>query len=505
MDEWVRTLVGGGQFASFGGFGIATAAVLLLLLRVVLPPHERRRMRMPLFMLVANVVLVVLRAVVPMPATADRVLSVLALFVILASIGHSSFVLIVDWLLERRLSRPLPKIFRDILQVFLYFAVAFLTLPLLGLEPGELLTTSALLTAVIGLSMQETLGNLFAGLAIQAQRPFVVGDFIKFDIDESLTGRVTEINWRATKVMTDDLVEVIVPNGTLAKAPISNFTQPTVISRRTVSVQAPYEAAPHLVVRALLEAVGAHPDVLESPAPDVILVKYADSGIEYALRYYIRDYSRRRLIDSAIRTRVWYAFQRARISIPFPIRDVRARDMTAENKEIEVTTLAERRRRLTAIDFLAELPEPVIERLAARTRVALYSDGEDIIRQGEPGSELFIVRRGEVVVLVSKDGKRPVEVARLGPGKFFGEMSLMTGEARTATVVADGTCELFVVGQDEIRDILESQPDLALHFAEVLAGRRAELGERAGDADDEEEASAQTSVLLSRIKSFFSL
>ena len=505
MEEWVRTLVGGGQFASFGGFGIVTAAVLLLLLRVFLPPQERRRMRMPLFMLVANVVVVSIRAFVALPETADRVLSVLALFLILASIGHSSFVLVVDWLLERRLARPLPRIFRDILQVFLYFAVAFLTLPLLGLEPGELLTTSALLTAVIGLSMQETLGNLFAGLAIQAQRPFVVGDWIRFDIDESLTGRVTEINWRATKVMTDDLVEVIVPNGTLAKAPISNFTQPTLVSRRSISVQAPYEAAPHLVERALLEAVGGCPHVLTTPSPDVILVAYADSGVEYAVRYFIQEYSRRRLVDSAVRTRIWYAFQRARISIPFPIRDVRARDMTVENKEIAAATLAERRRRLTAIDFLAELPEPAIERLAERTRVALYSDGEDVIRQGEPGSELFIVRRGEVVVLVGMDGKRAVEVARLGPGKFFGEMSLMTGETRTATVVADGSCELFVVGHDEIREILEAHPHLAEHFAEVLAGRRAELGERASDAGDEDEASAQTSVLLSRIKSFFSL
>ena len=505
MEEWIRKLVGGGQFASFGGFGIALAAVLILLLRVLLPPEERRRLRMPLFLLIANVVVVSLRAFLPLPATADRVATVLALFLILASIGHSSFILIVDWLLGRRLARPVPKIFRDILQVLLYFAVAFFTLPLLGLEPGELLTTSALLTAVIGLSMQETLGNLFAGLAIQAQRPFVVGDWIKFDIDEALTGRVTEINWRATKVMTDDLVEVIVPNGTLAKAPISNFTQPTVLSRRTVSVQAPYDAPPHLVVSAMLEAVHGCPEVLEAPKPDVILVTYADSGIEYAVRYFIEDYQRRRLIDSAVRTRIWYAFQRNRISIPFPIRDVRARDMTVENKEIEAATLAERRRRLTAIDFLAELPEPAIERLAARTRVALYSDGEEIIRQGEPGSELFIVRKGEVLVLVGKDGRRPAEVARLGRGKFFGEMSLLTGETRSATVVANGSCELFVVGHDEMREILEAHPHLAEHFAAELAGRRAELGERASAAGDEEEASAQTSVLLSRIKSFFSL
>src|SRR5690606_39397019 len=111
-------------------------------------------------------------------------------------------------------------------------------------EPASLLATSALLTAVIGLSLQETLGNLFAGLAIQAERPFEVNDWIQFDEHRHRVGRVVEINWRATKVETSDRVILTVPNGVLARAPIMNFSRPTALVRRSVYVDAPFDAPP---------------------------------------------------------------------------------------------------------------------------------------------------------------------------------------------------------------------------------------------------------------------
>jgi small-conductance mechanosensitive channel len=503
--DWLKALFTT-EFASLGGAGITIALVLLLVLRVLLPASNRKLLRSPLVFLVLNVAIVVLRALVAMPKPADRFLSVLALVLILACVGRLLFVLVVDWLLGHRLRRPLPKIIHDLLHVFLYFGVAFVTLPLVGLEPGQLLTTSALLTAVIGLSLQETMGNLFAGLALQAQRPFVVGDWIKFEQDDKLTGRVTEINWRATKVLTVDDVEVIIPNGTLAKAPIQNFTQPTPVSRRTVIVQGPYEAPPLDVMNAILGGLRGCPGVLESPAPEVQLSSYADSGIEYFVRYSISDFARRFAIDSQVRVRIWYSLSRAGISIPFPIRDVRHHDMAAETKEATSASLVERRRTLSAIDFLADMPSAALDRLAETTRVALYSAGEEIIRQGDDGDELFIVHRGEVAILVGADVRRATEVARLGAGKFFGEMSLMTGEKRTATVVAAGPCELYVIGRAELREILEMDPKLPEHIADVLARRKAQLEERsAKGADVAAKIESESSVLLSRIKSFFSL
>ncbi len=501
MGDWFRLAVQEGAYASLGGIGILVALILIVVLRFVLSEGERARVRAPFFLLVGNLTLVIFRSFVALPRGFDRAIAALALLLLLACIGRAGFLVIVDWFIGRRLARPLPKIFRDIIQVVVYFGVAFLTLPVIGVEPSSLLTTSALLTAVVGLSMQETLGNLFAGLAIQAQRPFEVGDWIKFDFDDNLTGRVTEINWRATKVMTDDQVEVIVPNGPLAKAPIQNFTQPTRVSRRTVTVQAEYEAVPHMVVKALHEAVQTTPDVLAKPAPDVVLATYADSGIEYELRYYIRDFARRAKIDSAVRSRIWYAFQRAGLSIPFPIRDVRSRDMLAVEATEQAEFVSARRRALEGIEILAGLPDDAMARLAERTRVVLYAKGGRIIEEGTDGDELFIVYEGGVAVLVGK-----TEVARLGEGSFFGEMSLMTGEKRTATIVAREPSKLFVIGSAAMREVLAEDPKVAEHLAEVLARRKAQLADqRTGSATTTHEERTESNLLLSKIRSFFSL
>jgi small-conductance mechanosensitive channel/CRP-like cAMP-binding protein len=501
LGDWFRLVIQEGAYLSLGGVGITAALVLIILLRILLPETDRKQIRIPVLLLMSNVAIVVFRSLVAVPRSFDKPLAAVALVLILACLGRSGFLLLVDYLVGRRLARPLPKIFRDIIQAVVYLGVAFLTLPFFGVEPGSLLTTSALITAVIGLSLQETLGNLFAGLAIQAQRPFEVGDWIKFDMDEGLTGRVTEINWRATKVMTEAQVEVIVPNGPLAKAPISNYTQPTRVSRREAIVSAEYEAAPHLVMKALLEAVKATPEVLTKPAPDVVLHEYGNSGIEYHLRYYIRDFARRAVIDSSVRIRIWYAFQRNQLSIPFPIRDVRSRDVAVEQAREAEETKSARRRALEGIDFLAALPEDVMDHLVERTRVALFSDGENVIEQGDDGDALFIVNEGEVAVIVNK-----TEVARLGPGKFFGEMSLLTGEKRTATVAARGPAQLFVISSDHMRELLEEDPTLAEHLAEVLARRKAQLEEqKTGSPPSKKEEQAESNLLLSRIRSFFSL
>lgn len=504
--RWIELLVRGG-LTSFGGVGIGVALLLIIALRILLPKSERRSVRALVWLLLLHVGTVALRLALPAHADAQKPLGVAAFFFLLACLGRGSFLLIVDWLLGKRLVRPLSKIFRDIIQVVVYAAIALLTLRTMGVQPGSLLTTSALLTAVIGLSLQETLGNLFAGLSIQAQRPFEVGDWVQFDADAECIGRVTEINWRATKVLTDDMVEVIVPNGTLAKAPIRNYTQPTSVSRRTAIVQAAYEAPPQRVQDALCEAVRGASGVLETPAPNVILTSFADSGIEYRIRYFIDDFQRRTDIDSRVRARIWYAFQRAGLNIPFPIRDVRTTDAAATAELERAERLQERLSALRHVDFLDVLPENLLERLAVGSQMRLYAPDEEIIHQGAAGDELFIVLDGEARVLVAAADQQPAEVARLEPGKFFGEMSLLTGEARSATVRAGARCRLLVVGHEALRPLLRDAPELAERISRVLSKRRRQLDERAESSPSptDQPKASQDRVLLSRIKQLFSL
>ncbi|WP_437309896.1 cyclic nucleotide-binding domain-containing protein [Sorangium sp. So ce388] len=495
------------RIASSGAIGIGIAAALLIAVRMLAPPAQRGKLRLPVVLLCFHVAALLARLPLAPTSSLHRTLSVVSLFFLLTALGRAAFLLVVDLILGVRLGRPLPRIIHDIIQGLVYAGVVLITLRAAGVEPGSLLTTSALLTAVIGLSLQETLGNLFAGLAIQAQRPFEVGDWIQVEPDPRLIGQIIEINWRATKVLTNDQVELTIPNGTLAKSTIRNFTKPTVTARRTIEVQGPYEAPPPVVEQALLGAVASVPGVLLAPPPFVLTARFEDSGIIYHLCFFIDDFARRDRVDSAVRQRIWFAFRRAGISIPFPTRTVRMAEVSPESRERSEADERQRRlQSLRVVDFLAALPPPLLDRLATLSKTCLYMVGEVVIRQGAAGHELFIVQSGEVSVIVGREGGSTAEVARLGPGKFFGEMSLMTGEPRSATIQAVSDCELVKVDKAAFQEILAAAPGIAEKITEVLVARQSALDEnvsvRRARAGAEE---AKTSALLGKIRQFFSL
>ncbi|XXT23084.1 mechanosensitive ion channel family protein [Sorangium sp. So ce429] len=495
------------RIASSGAIGIGIAAALLIAVRMLAPPAQRGKLRLPVVLLCFHVAALLARLPFAPTSSIHRTLSVVSLFFLLTALGRAAFLLVVDLILGVRLGRPLPRIIRDIIQGLVYAGVVLITLRAAGVEPGSLLTTSALLTAVIGLSLQETLGNLFAGLAIQAQRPFEVGDWIQIEPDPRLIGQIIEINWRATKVLTNDQVELTIPNGTLAKSTIRNFTKPTVTARRTIEVQGPHEAPPPVVEQALLGAVASVPGVLLAPPPFVLTARFDDIGITYQLCFFIDDFARRDRVDSAVRQRIWFAFHRAGISLPVPIRTVRMAEVSPESRERSEADERQRRlQSLRVVDFLAALPPPLLDRLATLSKTCLYMVGEVVIRQGAAGHELFIVQSGEVSVIVGREGGSTAEVARLGPGKFFGEMSLMTGEPRSATIQAVSDCELVKVDKAAFQEILAAAPGIAEKITEVLVARQSALDEnvsvRRARAGAEE---AKTTALLGKIRQFFSL
>jgi CRP-like cAMP-binding protein len=362
---------------------------------------------------------------------------------------------------------------------------------------------------VIGLSLQETLGNLFAGLAIQAQRPFQLGDWINVETDPRLAGRVIEINWRATTVLTADQIELIIPNGALAKSTIRNFTKPTANSRREVVVQAPYEISPQRVEEALLSAVADVDGIFPSPPPAAQTMNFADSGIEYRLLYFIDDFSQRDRIDSDVRQRIWYAFQRAGISIPFPIRTVHVHNVTPQARtDAEKLATARRKASLLRVDFLRLLPEESLDRLASLSRTLPFMPGEAIIRQGDPGAELYVVQRGEVAVCVGRGDTHSVaELARLGPGEFFGEMSLMTGEKRAATVRAFTDCEIVELSKDAFQTVIASEPRFVEPITRVIVDRQLALEESlsARAKRSRTDTDATSKALLHKIRQFFQL
>jgi small-conductance mechanosensitive channel/CRP-like cAMP-binding protein len=497
------------DFRSGEVLAVTLAALLVLLLWLVVPRDRRRLLRQPVAAFVIHIVAYGLRRTVfTGDSNVAQVLVVIAVLSILVCIGRSFVTLLLDVGIGRRSARPTPKIIRDLVLGIVYILIALSSLRAAGIEPGSILTTSALLTAVVGFSLQETLGNLFAGLALQMQAPFEVGDWIQYSEDAKGVGKVLEINWRSTKLLTLDEVEIIVPNGTLGKSTIANYTKPSPRLRRSVFVSVDLAVPPRKVQRLIADAIKGSFGVLDDPPPSVVTRDFDDAGTQLWVRFWTDEFQKWGQVEGEVRDRIWYALSRAGVELAFKHYDILHHEINDATRDRERATRHEKNRAaLRAVDFLAALPPQDVERLASAAEAHTYAAGEIVVRKGEDADHMFIVQSGEVRVIIPGPHGERMEVARLGVGKFFGEMALMTGEPRSADVVAARDSELIVVGHEAFQDVLAAHPEFAETVSRIIAERQAKLDEQAAKstATTGEDIEERTSLLLGKIKKFFSL
>ena len=407
-------------------------------------------------------------------------------------------LVLFDVLLVRR---PVPRIFRDLTQGFAYLVAGFIVLTRAEVDVTKIFTASVLTTAVIGLALQETLGNLMAGLALQTEPDFDVGDWIR--VDDRLTGRIREIRWRVTSLVTKNGDLVLVPNGAVARAVLTNFSRPTSAHRQWVYLRMHFRHPPAQVREVVTEAVRGAMHIRKDPPPECMLWEFKDDAVTYAVRYWIDDFRIDDVTDSEVRALIWYALHRAGMEIPFPARNIHVTEMTEDRAQRKLDEdYARRVDALSQVDVFRALDAEMIDRLARRLRLAPFGPGEIILHEGDPGDSLYVLRSGEVVVRVDVRGHAR-DVATLRAGQFFGEMSLMTGETRSATIVARTDVECYIVSKAAFQEILEKKPELAATISEILAQRQVDLGastELSGPV-----RVGEPQQLLSRIASFFGI
>jgi CRP-like cAMP-binding protein len=327
----------------------------------------------------------------------------------------------------------------------------------------------------VGFAAQTTLSGLISGLILQIERPFSIGDWIKFN---DYTGRVVGINWKSTLLLTRDQVLVYIPNSQITNSSFSNYSRPDerLIARLSIGLE--YGAPPNLVRRVILEVLNGHPKILKIPQPEVRLVEFGDFAITYEIRFWHTSYFGEPRIKADINNQLWYALRRHRINIPFPIRDVQFRHIEqrrqAEVQELEKRT-TEIQRLFAQIAVLSALSEDEQVQVAQRAGIADYGEGEYIVRQGEPGDSLYIIRKGSCDVFIRGDGDREKKVAHIETGGFFGEMSLLTGEARNATVKAAEDTSVITVDKLVFSTIITANPNISVQLGEVLTRRQKEL------------------------------
>ncbi len=447
----------------------------------------RRKLRLSLVLLVIYVAVDAAEALYGFSDGALEQVRAFARLSLAAALINAIVVLLINPLREDRVPERFPTILQDAIVIALVLlASSFLS--------QHLVTTSAVSAVVIGFALQDTLGNAFAGLAIQSEKPFNVGHWVRVGEFE---GRVTEVTWRATKLRTKQGNLAILPNNIVAKEAIINFSEPAAPLRLEVEVGASYMAPPNKVKAAMMEALRHSSRVLVAPSPDVVLVAFDASAVTYRARFWIDDFAADEVSRDEVRTAIYYAFQRHDIEIPYPIQVQYERSFDTPDAR---TKLAEQERLLGAVDLLATLPPEARTQIAMGAPMAVYGSGETIVRQGDQGQSMFVVLDGEVRVVL--EPKRN-EVARIQRGGYFGEMSLLTGDPRTATVLAAGDVSVAEIDADLFRRVIAAHPEAIDKIGMAVMMRRAELDQIRSSAA--ETATIETGTLLARMKRFLRL
>ena len=482
---------------------IVIGLLLTLLLRGKVASAQRERLNAPVpLLLAAGLAAIVLHF--SSLLSAHPVPRMLPPLLLLLAYGRLFTVAVFDWMLMRRAdSEAPPRILRDIAEGVILVVALVVMLRAAGVESMSLLTTSALITAILGLSLQDTLGNLLAGLVMQTQRPFEIGDWVQVDRDGLQLGRVVELNWRATKLLTSDQQELTVPNSVLARSIILNMSRPTRITRRTVELTVPYEYPTEHVREILQRAVLGVAGVVPHPKPLVRTNAFLDHGIRYRVHFFIDDFGQREEIESVLRDRMWYALERSSLQFArgagIPIKP--------DQPGIEARNLESRTRAIRRVDFLCDLPDSAIAILAGDARTELYAPGELVVRQGETGEELYLCVEGELLVLYTPETGEPREIARLSEGGMFGEFAQMTGEVRAASVQAVTPCEVVAIGQPAFSAVLNSNPSFAELISQRLAERKAQLDAAGREPSEAERRSLDQNKgdFLRRLRELFKL
>ncbi len=427
-----------------------------------------------------------------------------AVFVAAVAIGivRTVLVLFVDFYMRERKGAAISTIFRDVASVITYFIIILLVLRYtLDINVTSLITTSAVLTAIVGLALQDVLGGVISGLVIEMESPFGRSDWIRVGAFE---GQVVETGWRTTKIRTRVNEVITLPNTYLSREPVVNYSRPDPRYGDTLHFDAAYEATPDEVKRAVMAVLTAERAVLTDPAPEVRTLRFKDFAIEYAVRYWLDQFGELDRIRDRITTSLWYALRRANVRIPFPAREsylVREQPVAKLDRGDAVATLA-------AVPLFAAVGSDNLTTLATHARRLIFGRGERIVREGDPGDSFYVIEHGSVAVVIGgRDSAPERTIAELHTGNFFGEMSLLAGEARSATVVAQEDVAVLEVGRTCFQKILIADPAVLEPISQIAARRLEEQREHRNSrqtmpAFDNDPAAQH---LLERIKSFFRL
>src|SRR5437016_12359407 len=349
-----------------------------------------------------------------------------------------------DFYFEKKRQTPIPHFLREIVGGIIFLVILLFVLSYgyhAQAQLNGLLAGSGVVAIIVGFAGQNLFAGIIGGISIQLNRPYKVGDWLQ--VGERFA-EVMEINWRSTRLRTNDAIYLDIPNNEMVGHAIVNLHYPTEVHAMRIRVGVEYKNRPNRVKDALFRAAQSAMNVLLEPKVRVFLVDFADHAVIYEIKYYMGNHSRINEISDAVRTNVWYELKRQRIRIPFPIRTLhleRHAPRPVEEGHEEARAI------LRGEPLFQCLSDDQIDSLVKQSELNHFGRGDRVIEEGAEGDSMFILLRGAAQVSISKNGST-IPVATLSSGDCFGEMSLLTGEKRSATVQADGDCYVMEISKE---------------------------------------------------------
>ncbi|MEO1575122.1 MAG: mechanosensitive ion channel family protein, partial [Pseudomonadota bacterium] len=358
-----------------------------------------------------------------------------------------------------------------------------------------------LVTLIIGLAIRDMIADFFSGIAMNIERPYSIGDWV--ELEPGLVGRVTELNWRSTRLVTQSHRTVIVPNNNLASRQFINYSLPQRRYRESLQIALNYTTDPERAENILTAAIMATPGLSNGADHNVRIRSFTERGVIYEIRFWIDDLTKKVGLRHRLAGNVLRYLHQAGVPIPYGQQEVvltRQRKLRAERR-LDV------RRLLSRMELMSHLTTEELEHLASGVVARDYASGEVIFERGDEGTALYLLVEGIAQATVDMNDDGPAE-AKIEPGQAFGEMSLLTGAPRAATVKALTDIHALEIRRDDLEPIFRARPEIANDLADVMALRlrdnRASAERRHSTSSDDGHTS-RAKHIAGRITQFFGL
>lgn len=424
-------------------------------------------------------------------------------------------VFVWEGIMVKNFGEAVPKLLQEIAAVIIaVITFGFIVAYVFKKSVTGLWATSGVISVVLGFALRGMLADIFAGIAINMEKPFRIGDWIEAQGRRetlNITGKVEGINWRTTRILTTEKNYVIISNSVISMMTITNYSQPSGKSRFSVHVTLDFcisaERAKRLLLSAAKLAVQSKGFSAE-PEPEVLINRLDEKGVEYEVRYWIFPW--KGISPTEARDQVMYNIIRnlhkAGVDMSYPKRSVSSAEFESRHSQPE--SREDRMLLLSKVSLFSNLNDKELEKLAEASEPEYRDKGDVIVKKGDTGDSIIILLEGMLEVFDTRSENNRIRMAVLRPGDFFGEMSFFTGSPRSADVRASTEVCLYKIRKNIMDELLKERPEIAEHLSRVIAARTL-ANTKLADNLSEEKKIAETNRLsrqiLASIKSFFKI